>query len=394
MRVVVAAVSAPEHLNGVSRHCANVVRGLLTRGEISEVHLLAGEWQQHTYAGAIARQDARLHIHPVAIRRRTVDRNGWYYFELPRIAAQLNADVVHVGYPMPLSAKEFRCATVVSLHDLYPFDIPENFGWVKSILNRQVIRQCLSAVDAIACVSESTRQQLGRWFGARFAKKAVTVLNAVEPVTACCSRGPQPLHKGQPFLLCVAQHRRNKNIPLALQVFEESLRTGAIAPETQLVVVGVAGPETDRIQRQIRRARLDRRVLILSGIKDAELQWCYRNCELLLAPSIVEGFGLPVVEASLAGCRVVCTDIPAFREVGTAACHYVPLGPGELGAFTEAIRKARSEPRILPMSMPQLSAATIAQKYILLYQHLLARTEKDVYGALGISRVESRDGVA
>jgi len=192
MKVVVAAVSAPEHLNGVSRHAANVVRGLLTRTEVSEVHLLAGAWQRQTYAEAIARHDARLHIHPMAIRRATIYRNFWYYSELPKVAAQLGADVVHLAYPMPL-ANDFPCATVASLHDLYAFDIPGNFGFFKSILNRQVVRQCLKSADAIACVSESTRQQLGRWLGSNFADKAITILNSVESAASNCMHRPQPL---------------------------------------------------------------------------------------------------------------------------------------------------------------------------------------------------------
>lgn len=392
MKVVVAAVSAPEHLNGVSRHAANVVRGLLTRQEISEVHILAGAWQQQTYTEAIARQDSRLHIHPVAMHKGTVSRNLWYYSELPRVAEQLGADVVHLGYPMPLSAKGFRCPTVVSLHDLYPFDIPENFGFAKSILNRQVLRQCLRSVDAIACVSESTRQRLGHWFGSRDLEKSVTILNSVEPLSPNCARSPQPLHRGQPFLLCVAQHRRNKNIQLALRVFEEALRQGALDPETLLVVVGVAGPETRRIREQLESTRLDGKIVTLSGIKDAELQWCYRNCELLLAPSLVEGFGLPVVEALMAGCRVVCSDIPAFREVGGDSCHYVQLGSQEIETFVRAIRETRRQPHILPASMPWLSAATIAEKYVILYRRLQARIIDQGYKALRVSRIDSREG--
>lgn len=391
MKIVVAALSAPEHLNGVSRHAANLVRGLLTRPDLSEVHLLAGAWQQQTYAEAIARQDARLHIHPVTIGRDTASRNLWYYTELPRVAEQLGADVVHLGYPMPVSAKHFRCPTVASLHDLYPFDIPANFGFVKGILNRQVLRQCLRSVNAIACVSESTRQRLEHWFENRYAEKAVTIPNSVEPVSPSCARGPQPLHRGQPFLLCVAQHRRNKNIPLALRVFEEALRLGAIDPETLLVIVGVTGPETRRVREQFGSSRLDRRVITLSGIKDAELQWCYRNCELLLAPSTVEGFGLPVVEALMSGCRVVCSDIPAFREVGGDACHYVRLGSGEIQAFVGAIQSARSQPRVLPASMPWLSSSVIAEKYVILYRRLQTRIMEQSYSALGVPRIGSRE---
>ncbi len=393
MKIVIAALSAPEHLNGVSRHAANVVRGLLTRTEVSELHMLVGAWQQNTYADAIARQDPRLHIHPVTIRRETISRNLWYYSELPKVATQLDADIVHLGYPMPVSARDFRCPTVVTLHDLYPFDIPENFGIVKSALNRYAARQCLGSVDAIACVSESTRQRLEHWLGKRFADKAITVANSVESTPAHCARGPQPLHRGQPFLLCIAQHRRNKNIALAIKVFDRALRTSALAPETLLVVIGVAGPETQRIRAMIATLNLDRQVIMLSGIKDAELQWCYRNCELLLAPSSIEGFGLPVVEALLAGCRVVCSDIPAFREVGMDACHYVSLGPGEVEAFTRALRIARSSTPILPISMPWLSAGVIAEKYLTLYQHLKTRVVNRGFGALRVSQVGSHDRV-
>jgi glycosyltransferase involved in cell wall biosynthesis len=392
MKIAVAAVSAPLELNGVSRHAANVVRGLLTRTEVSEIHLLVGQWQHHTYVEAVGRNDARLHIHPVGMRRSTLCRNLWFYSELPRVAAQLGADVIHVAYPMPLSATAFRCPIIVSLHDLYPFDIPANFGSVKSALNRQVMRQCLKAADAIACVSESTRQQLGHWLGSSFTDKAVTILNSVEPARSCSSRGPHPLHKGQPFVLCVAQHRRNKNLPLALRVLERALQTGAVAPNTQLAIVGVPGPETERIQRQIREARMERKVVILCGIGDPELLWCYRNCELLLAPSTVEGFGLPVVEALLAGARVVCSDIPAFREIAVEGCTFVRLGKGEEDDFTRAIATALASPRSLPMSMPWLSAATIAEKYIILYRQLLTRPADQNCGRLRISQLGSHDG--
>ena len=191
----------------------------------------------------------------------------------------------------------------------------------------------------------------------------------------------------------MAQHRRNKNIALALKVFDEALRTSAIDPETQLVVVGVTGPETDRIRKQIELTRLDRRVVLLSGIKDTELEWCYRNCELLLAPSLLEGFGLPVVEALMAGCRVVCSDIPAFREVGGNACHYVRLGQNETTGFVDAIQRARRLPRILPASMPWLSGSEIAEKLVILYRRLQTSTTGQRYGALSMPQIRSREGM-
>ena len=278
----------------------------------------------------------------------------------PAWLRQLRADVVHLSYTMPLDARAFACPTVVSLHDLYPFDIPENFGMVKGAVNRYLMHQCLQTVDAIACVSESTRRLLRGRFGGTLNRKAVTILNAVEPVSVASAHRPHEVDGDTPFLLCIAQHRQNKNIPLALSVFERLLANRAIRDDTRLLIVGIPGPDTSQIHARIRQCGLERNVILLTGISDGELQWCYRNCELLLAPSTVEGFGLPVAEALLAGCPVVCSDIPAFREIGVDRCRYVPFGERIVERYEGAIRAVLAAPRIHPVPMPHLLPRAIA----------------------------------
>ncbi|HSY71007.1 MAG TPA: glycosyltransferase family 1 protein [Alloacidobacterium sp.] len=371
MNIVIVAVSSAAHLSGVSRHAANVARCLLTRSEVTAVHLLTAPWQHEPFHEAISRSDTRLLVHSVPIGSGTLTRNLWHYTDLPAIAAQLEADVVHLSYPMPLRGGAFHCPTVVTLHDLYPYDIPENFGFPKVLYNRLALWQCLQAVDAIACVSDSTLQRLGK-LNKPLLAKALRVYNSVEPSTSRLGRNPLPQWRGEPFFLCVAQHRRNKNLVLTLNIFQRLLRNGTISSAAMLVIVGMTGPETRQIHRFIRTAGLSGKIVLLSGIHDAEMQWLYRNCELLLAPSIVEGFGLPVAEALLAGCRIVCSDIPAFRELGAhAACHYVSLGPAAEEAFAETICTALREPRRAPPALRQLSAPVIAEEYMRLYRGLL-----------------------
>ena len=82
---------------------------------------------------------------------------------------------------------------------------------------------------------------------------------------------------------------------------------------------------------------------------------------------------MPVVEALQAGCKTVCSDIPAFREVGGDGCDYVSLGQGEVDGFVIAIQKSLNSPRRMPVSMPWLAVEAIAEKYIALYRRLLTR---------------------
>jgi len=205
----------------------------------------------------------------------------------------------------------------------------------------------------------------------QFAQKAKVVYNSVEPHAGPIAGTPLPDWSGGPLLLCVAQHRRNKNILLALQVFERLLRSRRVPSGTQLSIVGIRGPETPVIKEFIARSGLMQRVVLCNGISDSQLQWCYRNCILLLAPSIVEGFGLPVAEALLAGCRVVCSDIAAFRELGGSKCCYVPLGPLQVEAFTDAVCAALRKPVPEPLLLPQFSHSVIADAYVGLYRSLL-----------------------
>jgi len=136
-----------------------------------EVHFLAGQWQREMYPPAIARTNSQFHLHWIQIQRSNFGRITWYYRDLPSIAAQLEADVVHMTCPSPVQRQAYKCPTVVSLHDLYPFEIPKNFGIVKSEISRRLMRQCLMKVDAVACVSDFTKSRISHWFPPGSAKR-------------------------------------------------------------------------------------------------------------------------------------------------------------------------------------------------------------------------------
>jgi glycosyltransferase involved in cell wall biosynthesis len=88
------------------------------------------------------------------------------------------------------------------------------------------------------------------------------------------------------------------------------------APALPLVVVGQRGWGEVNPARLADQAGLDRsRVLSLGRIDDEELAVVLRRAEVLVAPSLAEGFGLPVLEAMAAGVPVVHSDAPALLEV-------------------------------------------------------------------------------
>lgn len=371
MKILVAAASYASNMSGIQRHACNVVRCLLRQQEVSFVHLVIAPWQRRLVQAAGITQDARLSTHIAEMTPSSLSRNLWHYRELPKLADRLAVDLVHLTYPVPVNAKTFNCPTVVTLHDMYPYEIPMNFGFPKFIFNRLILRQCLRNVDAIACVSDITRLRLKQYSSPAVWRKGVRIFNCVEAQPVCSTQSPIPKWTGQPFLLCVAQHRRNKNLPLLIRTFDRLLRSGDVSWNMRLIILGITAQDTRRIHRLVSARGLGASVCFLEGLSEPELQWCYAHCEAVVAPSLTEGFGLPVAEGLLAGSRIVCSDIPAHREIGDGRCRFVALGRDEETKLAEATLEALKEPKGQPDVLPQLSASILAKEYISLYRRLI-----------------------
>lgn len=135
------------------------------------------------------------------------------------------------------------------------------------------------------------------------------------------------------FLLCVGRLNVRKNVG---RLVEAVLTEGLVTPERPLVVVG----EPDGLAIT-RHDPADRRVRFVGGVDDGALAWLYENCRLFVFPSLDEGFGLPVVEAALAGASMALSDIPAFRELAPGATTFDPRDTGSIAA---AVRTELSGP--------------------------------------------------
>lgn len=114
--------------------------------------------------------------------------------------------------------------------------------------------------------------------------------------------------------LVVGTVEPRKNHAYILDVFEELWSRGA---EDRLLIFGRIGWKCDHIVSRIQNhVEAGRKLFFFSDGNDEELLYSYRHSNGLIFASIVEGFGLPIVEAMASELQVFCSDIPVFREVG------------------------------------------------------------------------------
>ena len=229
----------------------------------------------------------------------------------------LHCDLVHLSFPIPFLRPLFSSPVVVTIHDLYPYDFPENFGFPNALFNRLFLNQCISNSDGIACVSQHTLKRLESHFINISSQKETSVIYNYIDFSHNYPEFPKlNTITEASFLLSVAQHRKNKNLSLLIQSYASLIEHNKLQKSTKLIIIGSSGSETKNLRDLISKLSLQEHVLLLSSINDGELCWMYQNCKLFVSPSSTEGFCLPLVEALYFSCKVVCSDIPIFREVG------------------------------------------------------------------------------
>jgi glycosyltransferase involved in cell wall biosynthesis len=114
---------------------------------------------------------------------------------------------------------------------------------------------------------------------------------------------------GRPYALAFSSLSAHKNIPLLVSAFA---RISSSIPHA-LVLVGHM-PEKSAAREAIQSADAGR-VIFTGYIPDSEVDSLMRGASLFAFPSLYEGFGLPILDAQLAGVPVACSSAGALPEV-------------------------------------------------------------------------------
>lgn len=236
---------------------------------------------------------------------------------LPLLLVRERADLVHA--PNCFLALRRPCPGVVSILDLafeaHPGDFSPRTGWKY----REFTRRSAHSAERVICISEATRDDVCARYGIDPAKTRVV------PLAPALAPGRLEPPAG-PYLLAVGDLRAKKNL---LRLVEAYGRLHAEGLPHRLVLAGLDTGEGERLRRAAGGAPLD----LLGYVSDPELDALLRGADLLVHPSLYEGFGLVVLEAMARGCAVACADATALPETaGGAALLFDPLDTGAIAA--------------------------------------------------------------
>lgn len=281
------------------------------------------------------------------------------------------ADIVHLhgigpGFFAPLA--RLLGARVVVTHHAADFERPK---W--SLTGRAFLRlgECLAGrfADRVICVSAALRRDfLSR--NPVAAARTVTITHgaalAPEAVPGDDARIVREL--GLPpggYLLAVGRMDETKR-------FDDLIAARAAARPGSLPLV-IVGCGVGDLQHEARlQAEGGRHVIFLGGRHGPELAALYRQCALFLHASAMEGFGLVILEALVAGAPVRVSDIPVHREFGLPEDCYFHVG--DLVALTTLVEEAGPRTSTWPDAAPIVAHYSLdraAAAHLALYRALV-----------------------
>jgi glycosyltransferase involved in cell wall biosynthesis len=222
----------------------------------------------------------------------------------------------HVHAPTPLAPLP---GAVVTVHDVVPWTHPETLTPRGVAWHRKVISEAALRARALVVPTRAVADQLRE-------RVRVEVPVHVVPNGVTKLVGDKPGDLPDRYVLAIGTIEPRKGFDLLVRAAERL--------KVPLVVIGPQGWGNVDLRAE--------HVTLLGKVSDDRLASVLAGATVLAAPSLAEGFGLPVLEAMAAGVPVVHSDDPALVEVAGGAGTVVRRG--DLASLTEGLRAVLADP--------------------------------------------------
>ena len=304
--------------SGVGRYTQNLVKNFSLLRTPHEFVFFAQRRHVHQIQSIIGKRKWRI----IAVKSK------WHSLSeqalLPFILKRAKIDLMHFPYiSVPLL---YNRPFVITIHDLIPYHfvtgeattLPPFVYRLKRIAYKTVLSSAIKKAKRIIAVSNATKEAIINNFSINQQKVSVIyegVDSAIHTSSHLLSeeeKNAASFLKNTEYLLYIGNAYPHKNLKKLIEAFR---LIGEEYPSLKLFLVGKDDHFYKRLRLFIQEMGLTKAVIHFGFVSDPFLYYLYKNAHALVAPSLMEGFGLSVLEAMANRCLVVCSDIPVFREL-------------------------------------------------------------------------------
>jgi len=267
----------------------------------------------------------------------------WHSIEeqllLPEILKKENLDLMHFPYfSVPIL---YNKPFVVTIHDLiidhYPTGeattLPPLVYQAKRLGYRYIIQTAAKKARKVITVSHATEEEIIDHLHIPKEKIVVTY----EGIDSKMTNSQFPITKYQipdtRYFLHVGNVYPHKNSNRLIDAFALLLKTH---PDIQLIFVGKDDYFFQKLKKKVNTLGLEKSIIFTGLISDEELAAYCHHAEAVIIPSLMEGFGLPAVEAIAQNCLVLASAIPSLKEIcEDGALYFDPMKESDIAKCME-----------------------------------------------------------
>lgn len=341
LRVGLNLVFLGPRAGGAGRYAGELPGALLAADPATEVHVfvsrdLPQEVRSAPWADAVrwVRLPVKVDGPPLHVPAQ--------FAALPLLARTKGLDVLHSpANTGPVITPGL--ASVVSLLDLIWLHHASEWEPSERVHARMkmLVGHCVKHADLVFAISEAAARDFVENLALPRERIEVTPLGVspptVKPTPEEQLRRELDLGSSR-VLLCVAQKRPYKNLHTLVRALPH------LPEDVILVLPGSATPYEQELRASADELSVAARVRFPSWVSEEQLEGLYRLACAFVLPSLIEGFGLPVLEAMVRGVPVACSDVAALPEVaGDAALLFDPHDQRQV---TEAVRRLLEDPEL------------------------------------------------
>lgn len=268
----------------------------------------------------------------------------WEQFVLPLQIKKYNIEVLHSpGYTAPLLAS---CCSIVTIHDMNYFYYPEDFSKSTTFFLRLLVPLAARRSDKIITVSRNSKKDIVQILEIPESKICVIYEAGSSHLSvpiAIENKVREKLKKrygiDKKFILTVSVSHPHKNLDRLIEAYDILCKRYQI--DCQLLIVGIKGRAQSGLVNWVKEMSLEKRIIFTGWIANEDLSLLYSEAELMVFPSLFEGFGIPVLEAMAHGTPVVSSGAASLPEVvGDAA---LLVDPYDVEEIAEAMYRVVTE---------------------------------------------------
>ena len=254
----------------------------------------------------------------------------WHQTCLPALCRRRNYDVLFLPAASRRAPLWAPCPTIGTVHDLAPFHSSDRYDSSRNFYQTRVLPQMLRGLTHIIAISESTKLDIQEFMG--IPEERITVIyHAADTATFY----PRDRETAQvvaqrygiraPYIIYTSRiESPSKNHLRLIRAFEK-LKNQECIPH-QLVLAGADWHGAQEVHKMAAKSPFKNDILITGFVDGNDLPEMYSGADMLVFPSLFEGFGLPILEAMACGVPVACSNVSSLPEIaGDAAVFFNPL---------------------------------------------------------------------